>query len=403
MNDEERLRVLLVDPSLFTAPYDAALTRGLLAASVEPTWAVRPIRAGDREEIGTEHVDAFFYKHVDQLPLPKRLRAAAKGFSHAVGLAGLLLRVWKNKPDIVHFQWLVVPPLDSAAIALIRRFAPVVLTVHDTVPFNGEHMSFLQNLAFDLPIRLSDAVVVHTHAGLDVLAGRGVPREKLNIIPHGPLPLNAQPAPGASERKDPRFTFVLFGELKNYKGVDVLVEALGLLPAELRARARVIVAGRARMDLSPVNARISELGLGGAIEIRAQRLEEQQMADLFEGTDCFLFPYRQIDASGVYFLVKSLGKWLIASRIGIFAEDILEGEHGALIPPDNARALADAMASAIEARPRPSPLQSGSAWATIGVKTRELYQASRARRAASLRSSRVTDATPPVPAPTALP
>ena len=37
MNVRHPLRVLLVDPSLFTAPYDAALTRGLLEAGVEPS------------------------------------------------------------------------------------------------------------------------------------------------------------------------------------------------------------------------------------------------------------------------------------------------------------------------------------------------------------------------------
>ncbi len=52
------------------------------------------------------------------------------------------------------------------------------------------------------------------------------------------------------------------------------------------------------------------------------------MADLFADTDCFVFPYRQIDASGVYFLTKSLNKWTIATRVGIFAEDFQDGAQG---------------------------------------------------------------------------
>src|SRR6187399_593003 len=38
--DVPRLTALLVDPSLFTAPYDGALNDGLLAAGVRPSWAV---------------------------------------------------------------------------------------------------------------------------------------------------------------------------------------------------------------------------------------------------------------------------------------------------------------------------------------------------------------------------
>ncbi len=379
--EARRLRVWLVDPSLFTAPYDAALTGGLLAADVDPTWAVRPVRPGDRQEIALEYVDDFFYRRVERLSgLPPALRALGKGLGHALGLGRLVLRVLKQKPDAVHFQWLVVPPLDSLAILALRVFAPVVLTVHDTVPFNGEYVSFWQNLAFDLPIKLSDGVVVHTRAGRDTLLRRGVAAHKISVIPHGPLPMHAAPsAQPALDASDARFTFTLFGELKSYKGIDVLVEALALLPDAIRGQARFIVAGRPRMDLAPLEARIGELGLERAIELRPQRQSEQQMSDLFAGTDCFLFPYRQIDASGVYFLVKSLGKWLIASNIGIFAEDV-QREQGELVPVEDARALADAIARAITTRPKPEPVPPGLAWARIGEQTRELYRASQARR-----------------------
>lgn len=378
------LRALLVDPSLFTAPYDAALTEGLLAAGVQATWAVRPTRRGDRSEIPEAHVDAFFYKRVDEAQgLPRALRAVAKGLAHALGLVRLCRRVVSRRPGVVHFQWVVVPPLDALAILFLRMRCPVVLTVHDTVPFNGERMSLLQNLAFDLPIRLADRVVVHTQAGRERLIQRGVPPAKLAVIPHGPLRLQAQPCAAAARRGDPRWTFVLFGEIKPYKGLDVLIEAVARLPADVRGRARFIVAGRPRMDLAPLQARMVELALGDAIELRPNRLSEQEMADLFAQADGFVFPYRQIDASGVYFLVKALGKWLIASRVGIFAEDLQHGVQGALVPPEDAAALADALATAIVARSVPGPLSPGGTWAGIGVATRGLYQQAIAARASA--------------------
>ena len=47
-------------------PTTPALTEGLVAAGVAPTWAVRPTRRGDRQEIGADYVDAFFYRRVDR-------------------------------------------------------------------------------------------------------------------------------------------------------------------------------------------------------------------------------------------------------------------------------------------------------------------------------------------------
>jgi glycosyltransferase involved in cell wall biosynthesis len=385
MSAQSGLRVLLVDPSLFTAPYDAALTRGLLEAGADPSWVVRPTRESDQNELPAERSEPFFYRWVEQQSwLPGKLRVLAKGCAHALGLARLVARVARARPDIVHFQWVVVPPLDSAAMWLVSLLCPLVLTVHDTVPFNGDRMSRLQRWGFELPLRLSDQLIVHTEGGKQRLLGFDLSEHKVNVIPHGALRLQAKPSPEACmERADDRYRFVLFGELKHYKGIDVLVEALGLMSAEERARLHVVVAGRPRMDLDRNLARVKELGLEGTLELWPRRLAESEMADLFERADCFLFPYRQIDASGVYFLVKSLGKWLIASRVGIFAEDLREGEQGELLPVGDARALADAMTSAVLARRPAKPIAAGSDWTEIGKATLELYSTALARRAAT--------------------
>lgn len=387
------MRALLVDPSLFTAPYDAALTEGLLAAGVEPLWAVRPIRRRDRQEIPVQYVDPFFYRVVDDLQrLPRGLRKMVKGLSHIVGLAQLLRRATVRLPSVIHFQWTVVPSLDMVAMALLRRWCPIVLTVHDTVPFNGERLSTGQNMAYDAPMRVSDRVIVHTESGRQRLVSRGVDPTRVVVVPHGPL-RPPEPSPqGRLVAVDGRYTFVMFGEIKPYKGPDVLVEAVALLPPALRRRARFIIAGRPNMDIAPLARRVRELDLDGTVELRPRRLSEEEVSELFAGTDCFLFPYRQVDASGVYFLTKSLQRWIIASQVGIFAEDVQQGSQGALVPPEDPAALADAIAHAVEARPRPTSIAPDRAWLDIGRATRQVYQDARAdwaaRRPLSRRGAR---------------
>jgi glycosyltransferase involved in cell wall biosynthesis len=384
---EPALRVLLVDPSLFTGPYDAALTRGLLEAGVAPRWAIRPTRDGDRDEIPAEYADPFFYRKVDGLlGWPRRLRALAKGAAHVGGLLGLCWRVLRQRPQIVHFQWAVVPLLDAIAIWLLQRRCPVILTVHDTTPFNGERVSRWQAFASDLPLRCANRLIVHTRSGRAALLRRGLPEPAIAVIAHGPLRVNAVPSEtlerSPSER---RWTCVCFGELKRYKGIDVLVEAAARLPRQLQRQLCLIIAGRPRMALAPLRARIVELGLEAQIELRPHRHSEQEMADLFAHADCFLFPYRQVDASGVYFLIKSCAKWIIASRVGVFAEDLQQGVQGALVPPEDVGALAQALAYAIEHEPRPAPASSGAAWSAIARQTRELYCSALLARAEQMR------------------
>jgi glycosyltransferase involved in cell wall biosynthesis len=371
-NTAQAMSCILVDPSLFTAPYDAALTQGLLAAGVQPLWVTRPVRNGDREEIPAAYVTPLFYRRVDDaVRLPGPLRMFAKGCSHVLGLWRLLRLVAARKPDVIHIQWVVLPLLDIAALWWIHRARPLVITVHDTVPFNGNRLTLLQSLGFDMPIRLADRVIVHTAEGKRTLIGRGIAAEKISVVPHGPLRLHVSPRVDLS-RRDPRWTFVLFGELKPYKGIDVLVEAAGRLEPHLRDRMRVIIAGRPRMDIAPIESRIHALDLDDTISLLPRRISEQEMADLFATADCFVFPYRTIDASGVFFLTRPLGKWIIASRVGVFAEQVREAA-GELLPPDDVAALAAALERAVINRPAPRTSSADPSWDLIGSLTRAVY------------------------------
>ncbi|KQP17909.1 glycosyltransferase [Pseudorhodoferax sp. Leaf267] len=374
------LCVLLVDPSLYTAPYDAALTEGLVSAGVTPTWATRPIRAGDRQEIPAEYVDDFFYKRSDDGG-ESRWRNVRKGLEHFQGLVSLVSKVFQHKAKVVHIQWVVLPLFDALAIGVIRLFRPVVLTVHDTIPFNGERMSHLKRMGFHLPLRLANHLISHTVTGRQHLISAGIPAEKISVIAHGPLKLHHPVAPLAADHggdvavPDGRpYNMVLFGEVKPYKGLDLLVEAVGLLAPDVQSRVRITVAGRPRMDLTGIHKRIAELGIDDCFRFDLRRLSEQDMADLFSQADCFLFPYRQIDASGVYFLVKSLGRWLIASKVGVFAEQMDGTDDGQLVPSGDVVALAEALHHAAVNRPQARPMDSKDSWESIGTQTRGLYE-----------------------------
>jgi glycosyltransferase involved in cell wall biosynthesis len=127
------------------------------------------------------------------------------------------------------------------------------------------------------------------------------------------------------------------------------------------------------MDMAPIERRIAELGLAEAIELRYGRMTETALAELLDEADVFIFPYREIDASGAYYLVRPLGKWIVASRVGVFAEDFIEGEDGATVgpadPADLARGLCDALSDKVISRAR----RGGIDWAEIGELTRLVY------------------------------
>jgi glycosyltransferase involved in cell wall biosynthesis len=101
------------------------------------------------------------------------------------------------------------------------------------------------------------------------------------------------------------------------------------------------------------------------------------METLFAGADAFVFPYREIEASGVLYRVLGYGRWLIASRLGAFAEVIEDGAAGRLVTPDDPDCLAAALAEAATSRPLPTARARVSDWATIARATCGVYAAAR--------------------------
>ena len=375
MKSENSIDVILVDSSLFTAPYDAALTEGLIAVGAEVRWAVRPLRDGDRQEIRKECCDPFFYRWIEKIDfLPNFLWKILKGIAHLWGLLLLLSKVIVSRPDVVHFQWLVIPYIDTAFIRIIKIICPVVITVHDTTPFNGDKLSLAQKFGFDAPLKIANKLIVHTFSAKKVLMGRGIDDKKISVIPHGPLSLHVPIPITPIERRDKRVTFVMFGEIKPYKGLDILIEAVEEMQSEIRSNTRFIVAGRPRMDLSEIYRFIREKKISQFFDIREGRLSEEEMAILFDEADCFVFPYRQIDASGVYFLVKGLGKKIIASRVGIFAEDIVEDGFNILINKENRAELRHALEE-VASKPTDCDYKNSKniGWEDIGRMTVNLY------------------------------
>ena len=335
------MRVALIDPSLFTLPYDSALAAGLTQGGHDVTLYGRKPRPEEGSADGVRLAPAFYRVTNTRLvdKLPGALRLGLKGLDHAWCMGALKRLFQRQPPDIIHFQWLPLPLLDGMMLDQFRAIAPLVLTVHDTNPFNGDPSTAIQSRGFGRCLDKFDRLVVHTAQGEARLRRMGIPAGRIATLPHGML---VDPVPGEADPMDGTLTFLQFGKIKPYKGADVLIKAFAAVPEQLRARAKVKIVGKPYMDLAPLYRLAEEQGF--QVEIDPGYLTDEAVTELFSrpGTVA-MFPYREIEASGVMFLAMAHGRPMIASRLGSFAEFVVDGEHGHLVPPDDVAALADAM------------------------------------------------------------
>ena len=360
-------RVSVVDASLFSLPYDEALVGALIAAGLRAELVGRPLRLG--EAAPSVPFRPRFYRRLDAAP--RRLGAAGAVLKAAEHLADGLA-VAARAEGLLHFQWLPFPLADTLVLRLCRRRGPVVATVHDTTPFNGDPSHPLQARGFAAALAAAHRLVVHTAAGRDRIAGLGIAPERIAIVPHGPL---GEALPRRRPPSGRRFTLVAFGKMRPYKGLDVLVEALARLEPGASAGLRVVIAGEPMLDLAPLRRRIAEARLGETVAVVPRRLDAGEMQALLRSADGFVFPYRAIEASGVFFRVQGLGRWVIASRLGAFAEALEDGVSGRLVAPNDPGALAAALREAAVARPVPAAAPRVTGWDEIARATAAVYDA----------------------------
>lgn len=365
-------RVAVVDPSFFTLPYDQHLCEGLLSAGVDVSLFGRPLRAGERLRPAAYPVSHEFYRRSERPGY--RAPPFFKAVEHLAGMRALGRSIRAGQMDLLHAQWSPVPLIDSFFWRRWRRELPLYFTVHDTQPFLGNASSRLQVLGWRRLLNLPHRLIVHTEKSREDLVAQGVARARIYIVPHGLLLPSAAPNP-APERR----TILMFGEIKPYKGIDRLFRALSAMPRTATTGWNVIVAGRPRMPLEELKRLASATGM--PVEFRLGFLPEPELVQLIHESAVLAFPYRAIDASGALMLAMALGKAIVASRLGNFAETLVDGRHARLVDDDAGLVsalqamLSDAALRQTLARELWTLGQEHYGWTRIGARYRELYAA----------------------------
>jgi glycosyltransferase involved in cell wall biosynthesis len=171
-------------------------------------------------------------------------------------------------------------------------------------------------------------------------------RGKISVTPNGVRP-ERFPADLKPSLPGPEGTFTVgfVGTLKAWHGLSVLVEAFAQLRASYSAT-RLLVVGD-----GPERERLAEdlaqRGLESAAHLTGV-VAPEAVPGLLASMDVAVAPYPRLDA--FYFSPLKLfeymaaGRAVVASGIGQVAKIIESGLNGILVPPGDARALADALA-----------------------------------------------------------
>jgi glycosyltransferase involved in cell wall biosynthesis len=322
------MRVVLLDPPSFTAPYDHALASALARRGHDVTLLTSPFTHGEAPEPDGYRREEVFLpvssRLVRRAPRSK-LRVPLKGAEYVPSAARLLRRTSALDPDVAHVQWLAIPRYDLHWLRRLRR--PAVLTAHDVLPRRPKNAR-----AWGEALALVDRVVVQSQRALEQLAELGVERARLVRIQHPVFEscVEAEAPTGA--------TLLFFGLIREYKGLDVLLRALRQLPC-----ARLVVAGDPLDPIEPLRGLAAELGVADRVEWRLGFLPDEEIPRLMHEATLVVVPYRKIDSSGVLATALGHGRPAVVTDVGGLPDAIDEFGAGCVVPPEDAAALARAI------------------------------------------------------------
>ncbi len=252
-------------------------------------------------------------------------------------------RVRDEHPDAVLLHWWH-PFFAPAYLGLLRRIPPEIpvgIICHNV--FSHERMPGGRRLTAKF-IRRADFLItggrdmagevreLNSNAVVEVVAH---PRYDLPFIGELPTRDGAREQLGLGRDET---VFLFFGLVREYKGLEVLLEALTRIGTD--SDWTCLVAGEFYEPRDPYDRRIREAGLEDRIRILDRYLPNSEVPGIFTAADLTVLPYRHATQSGVAALSIALRRPVLTTRVGALPETIVEGENGWLVPPNDPDALA---------------------------------------------------------------
>ena len=164
-----------------------------------------------------------------------------------------------------------------------------------------------------------DLVIAHSQATVDALTGLGMAPRRAVVIPHGPFLPALRPGgrQAPADASGPR-RLLFFGNIQEYKGVDILLTAFAALPADLGVR--LTVAGRC--DDRALREQLTELAgrSPGRVDLSFERLPDDELTRLIAQADIAVLPFRRSTTSGSAVLALCHDRPVIVPDLPALAE-----------------------------------------------------------------------------------
>lgn len=305
-------------------------------------------------------------------------------------IKGSLYTIWYtfcHKIKIIHFHWFHVGPLEFFNLIVAKMMLrKVVVTAHDVEAFSN---SMSIPLLVPISYKLANLIIAHNNfSKKEIIEKLETNEERIKIIPHGNYLHVIEDIPEKQHARSKlhlgidKKIILFFGQIKEVKGLDILLRALKDISSE-EPNIELVIAGKLwKTDFKKYKDIIDNLQIEQFCKLFIRYIPDEEVCFFYAAADLVILPYRKIYQSGVLLMALSYQKPVVVSDLDGMLEIVKDRETGYVFRNNDANHLAKVVLSALNNSHEMAKIAENGkqlmvkeySWQSIGVNTLELYR-----------------------------
>lgn len=233
-------------------------------------------------------------------------------------------------PNVIHLQ--ACHPWICLFLPFLKKYK-IITTIHDVDPHPGSSMSLIQKISKNIHIKYSNALIVHGDFAKKKLE-KGLVTKNIFTIPHGDYSFFERYT--LPEYKEEPGNVLFFGAIKEYKGLNYLIQAVPKI-SESIPNLKVVIAGAGKFKEKTYVENCSYF------ELHNRFIENNEVASFFQRASVVVLPYIEGTQTGIIPIAYAFKKPVIVTDVGSIPEVVDNNITGIIVPPRDSNSLANSI------------------------------------------------------------
>jgi glycosyltransferase involved in cell wall biosynthesis len=347
------MRVFIQDPWGTRGPgaYTYALASSLSSIGLDVHLVTN--KYYDYDKLSHFKVIKIFFRYSEKILISK-IRKMIRGIEYIASMAHLIFIYLNAGPDIIHIQWLLLYPFDFIWLKILRfmfrkRKTKLVLTAHNVLPHvDGQNYKEILLKIYSQ----FDALIVHSESlksQVYDIFGESAKNWMIKIIPEGNSDIffkkvkmeEVKKYLDLIKQKSCGRSFLFAGIIHKNKGLDLLLKAWEIHIENFSDDILYIV-GKPEYNIENELKFIREK-LNKTVRVSLGYKSDEELLAYYLSTDFVVLPYKEASQSGVLLTALTLGKPVIATKVGAITETVNFFDAGYLVSPNDIISLSKAL------------------------------------------------------------